>query len=68
MFGNGATIGMAVTTVALKLTHKALHLALTEWFVAAVGTTMRGTRVFRAATTAFPAIATTMSASAWPAV
>ena len=68
MSGNGAVIGMAFITVVLKAIQQDLLQALTACFVAVVGTSTRGTSAYRAATTTRLALASTLLASALPAV
>jgi hypothetical protein len=64
MYGSGAATGTALTLLLLKPTRKARTAAPAVWYAAGRGATTR--TVWRIATTAHPAIATSASVSALP--
>ena len=66
MFGNGARTGMAVIVAVLRPILRDRHPALTVFFVAVVGTAVRGTVVCLIVTTAVQATGTAASVSALP--
>ena len=65
MFGNGAAIGMANTAAKHKPIPKALRQAHTACFAVAVGATMRGSCVYRTATTICLTVAIMVLAFVW---
>ena len=68
MYGNSVMTGMKVTAVAHRQTREVLHLALTVCFEAVAGTPMLPAAVLPFVITATRTAATTLLASASPAV
>ena len=68
MYLNGVTTGMAIIAVVHRPIPKAPIPALTVYFVAAVGTAVRGAHACYPATTARLISGAAILASAWPAI